>query len=98
MPSFLASVAAVEIVPRNTLRKSLILLNEDNTDSIYIKREQGGGNTVSATDHDYVLLPSSVVSLNTLTDGTQFIQGRWTCIASANTPRMAWFETEDVVR
>jgi len=98
MPSFTTSIAAAEILPSNTDRKSLVFLNEDTADSIYIKKERSENATVSATDHDYRIGPGGVISLNSVNDGKQAIQSRWTCIASANTPRIAYFETEDIQR
>ena len=98
MPSLLTSIVAVEVLPRNTARKSLVFQNEDAADSIYIKRERSENTTVSATDHDYKIGPGGVIALNSVNDGTQAIQERYTCIASANTPRLAYFETEDIIR
>ena len=98
MPSILTSVSAVEIMPRNTQRKSLVLLNEDSTDAIFIKMERSENTTVSATVHDYKIGPGGVIALNSVNDGTQAIQSRFTAVAAANTPRLAFFETEDIVR
>ncbi|MFA6161766.1 MAG: hypothetical protein WC766_06420 [Patescibacteria group bacterium] len=99
MSSFATSaVTAQEVFPRGTMRKSLIFLNEDVADAIFLKRERAETPTVSTTDHDYRLGPGSSLSLNDLNDGKEAIQDRWTCIASANTPRLAFFETEDVKR
>jgi len=98
MPSKLTSVVAEEIIPRNTTRKSIVFLNEDATDAIFIKKERSENTTVSATDHDYKIGPGGVIALNNINDGSQAIQERWTCIAAANTPRLAYFETEDIKR
>jgi len=98
MPSKLTSIAAEEILPRNTARKSVVFLNEDSADAIFIKKERSENLSVSATDHDYRIGPGGVIALNNVNDGSQAIQERWTCIASANTPRLAFFETEDIVR
>lgn len=98
MSTRLTSVTAAEVVPRNTLRKSLIFQNEDSADTIYLKRERAETPSVSATDHDHRLGPGGILSLNFGTDGKEPTQDRWTCVASANTPRMSFFETEDVVR
>jgi hypothetical protein len=98
MPSKTMSIAAEEIMPANTSRKSIVFLNEDNTDSVYIKKERSENATVSATDHDYKIGPGGVIALNNVNDGTQAIRSRWTGIASANTPRIAYFETEDIER
>lgn len=98
MSTKLTSITASEVVPRNTLRKSLIFQNEDSADTIYLKRERTETPTVSATDHDHRLGPGGIISLNAGTDGIQPTQDRWTAVASANTPRMSFFETEDVQR
>jgi hypothetical protein len=98
MPNIVTSIVAVEVLPRNTARKSLVFLNEDAADSVFIKKERAENTTVSATDHDYRIGPGGVIALNSVNDGTQAIQERWTCIASANTPRLAYFETEDITR
>ena len=92
------SVSATEIMPRNTARKSIVFQNEDSADSVYIKKERAENTTVSATDHDYKIGPGGVIALNSVNDGTQAIQSRWVGVASANTPRLAYFETEDIVR
>lgn len=96
MPTKLAAVAAAEILPRNSLRKSIGFQNEDSTDSIFVKRERSENTTVSATDHDWKLGPGGILTLNSQTDGESAIRGRWTFIASANTPRLAYFETKDL--
>jgi len=98
MPSKLMGVAASEILPANSTRKSIVFQNEDSADSIYIKKERSENTTVSATDHDYKIGPGGVIALNNVNDGTQAIRSRWVGIASANTPRLAFFETEDIER
>lgn len=98
MASKTTSTAAAEFLPKNTSRKSFIVQNEDATDNVFIKRERSENTTVSSTDHDYKLGPGSSMALNFLTDGAQAITDRWTAIASANVPRIAYFETEDIVR
>lgn len=92
------STGAVEVLPRNTLRKSLIFQNEDTTDAIFLKRERAETPTVSSTDHDHRLGPGGILTLNFGTDGREPTQDRWTAISSANTPRLSYFETEDIVR
>jgi hypothetical protein len=98
MASKLASVTAQEVLPRNVSRKSLSIQNEDTTDNIFIKRESGESLTVSAIDHDFKVGPGGSMALNFTLDGKQAIQDRYTMIASANTPRVAYFETEDIER
>lgn len=94
----LTSNVATELIPSNASRKSLIIQNEDTTDSMYIKRETGELLTVSSIVHDWLLGPGSIISFNSVLDGTSAIQARYTIIASANTPRVAFFESEDIVR
>ena len=92
------SVSASELVPKNTMRKSLLFLNEDGANSVYIKRERSENTTVSSTDHDHRIGPGASFSLNTTLDGVEWIQGRYTVVASAGTPNIAVFETEDFKR
>lgn len=98
MSTKLLSTSAEEVVPRNTLRKSIVFQNEDTTETIYLKREDAATPSVSSTNHDHRLGPGGLISVNNLTDGIQGIQARWTAVAGANTPRISYFETEDVVR
>ena len=98
MASRAISNAASEGCPANASRKSLTIQNEDSTDSVFVKREAGQLLTVSSTDHDIRLGPGTAMSLSSLLDGTQAIQARYTVIASANTPRIAVFESEDQIR
>lgn len=92
------STAASELFPRNSSRKSWIITNEDSADSVFLKFERDENTTVSATIHDYKIGPGGNIASNTLTDGLSTIQSRVTVIASANTPRVSWFESEDIVR
>lgn len=92
------SNSASEIIPANTSRISLVIINEDSTDSVFIKRERSENTTVSSTDHDFKIGPGSSLSLSNLIDGTEAIQARYTAIASANTPRISFFETENQKR
>lgn len=98
MPSLTLSTSASEILPSNASRKSFVIQNESGADSVYIKRERAESTTVSSSNHDLLLGPGGSVALNEANDGATSIQGRWTGVASANTPRIAYFETEDVVR
>ncbi len=98
MSSKTVGTGAVEVFPRNTSRKSLALQNEDTTDTIYVKRERAETPTVSSTDHDWKIGPGGALSLNSLMDGMEAIQDRYTAVASANTPRISFFETEDIKR
>lgn len=92
------SITAREAIPQSALRKSLVLQNTDATDIIYIKRERNSALAVTSTDYDIKLGPGASLSLSSLLDGTEAIQDRYTCIASANTPILAVFETEDIKR
>lgn len=96
--TIVTSTSPVEIIPANATRKSLAILNEDSTEVIYIKREYGEALTVSATDHDWKIGPGGAISFNSLLDGSTGVQSRYTVVAGANTPRIAFFETEDIKR
>lgn len=98
MPSFTTSIAAQELISRNRMRKSWVVQNEDAVDAVFLKQERTITPTVSSTLHDHRLGPGSALALNFGTDGVEAIQDRWTVIASANTPRVSFFETEEVVR
>ena len=98
MASRLTSITAETLIPQNKYRQSFIVQNEDGADTIYLKRERVETPTVSATDHDHRLGPGAAMALNNGTDGDAAIQDRWTCVASANTPRISFFETEDITR
>ena len=98
MASQTVSTSASEVSPRNSMRKSFVIQNEDTVDAVFIKRERAGTPSVSSTDHDHRIGPGGAISINDLTDGKEAIIDRWTAIAAANTPRISFFETEDVVR
>lgn len=92
------STTAEEVLPRNRLRKSWIIQNEDLTIDVFLKLERATTPTVSSTDHDHLIGAGGSLALNTDTDGTEAIQDRWTAIAASGTPRISFFETEDIVR
>lgn len=98
MPSKTIDTNAAELAPRNRLRKSIIFQNEDTSIAVFLKKERANTATVSATDHDHRIGPGGSFSLNSLMDGIEDIQDRWTVIAASGTPRVSFFETEDVVR
>ncbi len=98
MASKTLSTSAEVVLPGNTQRISLVILNEDSTDSVFVKRERGESLTVSSTDHDFKIAPGASLALSNLIDGSENIQSRYTAIASANTPRIAYFETENIRR
>ena len=93
-----SGVAAVLLIVRNRNRKSLIFQNTDAADSVYIKRERAATPAVSTTNFDFKLSPGAAVGLNSLLDGMEAIQDSYSVIAGANTPVVAIFETEDIVR
>ena len=95
MATVTTSTAAMELVPQNKLRKSITIMNTDGTDTVFIKRERPGGNTVSTTNFDIRLSPGAAFSLNSLLDGAATIQDRYTVVASANAPVVSTFETEE---
>ena len=76
----------------------MIIQNEDTAINVFVKRETGGGVSVSDTDHDHRIGPAGLITINNLTDGTEAIQDRWTIIAASGTPRVSFFETEDIKR
>ena len=98
MPLIVIPNSASELVPKNTMRKSLLLLNEDGVNSVYVKRERSEGTTVSATDHDHRIGPGAAFSLNSTLDGKEWIVSRYTAISSAGNVNIAVFETEDITR
>lgn len=98
MPTRTVATSASEIIPSNSSRKSLAILNEDTTDSVFIKREGNDALTVSSTDHDWRILPGAAIGFNSQVDGLQGIQARYTAISSANSPRVAIIESEDIRR
>jgi len=98
MASRTISTAAEEVLPRNRLRKSWIISNEDTAIAVFLKRERNAALTVSSTDHDHRVGAGGIIALNFGTDGDEAIQDRWTIIAASGTPRIAFFETEEVVR
>lgn len=98
MPSIVTSTVAAEFVPRNRLRKSIVFQNEDTSIAIFVKKERAGTPTVSSTNHDHRIGPGGSLSLNSLMDGAEDIQDRWTVVADSGTPRVSYFETEDIVR
>lgn len=98
MSTRLLSVSAEEVLPRNRLRKSWVIQNEDSAIDVFIKRERGTGASASATDHDHLISAGAAISLNNITDGVESIQDRWSAVAASGTPRISFLETEDVVR
>lgn len=92
------STSAEEILPRNRLRKSWIIQNEDAAIDIFLKLERPDALTVTTTDHDHLLAGGGSLTLSKVLDGDEQIQDRWTGIAASGTPRISFFETEDVVR
>ena len=98
MASRTITTTAEELKPRNRHRKSWIFQNEDAAINVFIKQERVATPTVSTTDHDHRLGPGGNLALNSDTDGTEALQDRWTIIAASGTPRISFFETEDIVR
>lgn len=90
-----ASTSPGQLIPQNMLRKSLVFQNVDGSIVVYIKRERPGVTSVSSTDFDLRLNPGASLGLNSLLDGTEAIQDRWTVVAASGTPQIAVFETEE---
>ena len=89
---------AEELIPENALRKSLAIQNQDSTINVFVKKESPGATTVSTTDHDFRLGPDGTLALNSLIDGDEAIQSRFTIVAASGTPRISFFETESINR
>lgn len=96
MASRTVSNAASELLPQNANRKSFIIQNEDASIDVYIKLEPPSGLTVSATDHDHRLGAGDAIGLNSNSDGVREIQERITIIAASGSPRVSYFETQDI--
>ena len=90
--------SAAELIPENKLRTSLVIQNEDSSINAFIKREEPGQTTVSTTDHDHRLGAGGGIALNNLLDGKEYVQARFTIIAASGTPRVSFFETEEIER
>lgn len=89
------SISAVEAVPQGNLRKSILFINPDGTINIHLKKERGGGLTVSTTDYDVRIAPGGAFSMNINDDGEEAVQERWTAVAASGTPSLVIFETKD---
>lgn len=98
MASRTITTTAAELLPQNRLRKSFIVQNEDTTIDVFIKFERPGNSTVSTTDHDHRMSAGGNIAVNQLTDGMDQVQERVTIIAASGTPRVSFFETEDIRR
>lgn len=98
MASRALSTSAEEILPRNKLRKSWIMQNEDSAIAIFIKLEAPGTSDVSSTVHDHRLAAGGNLSVSLFTDGKDAVQARWTAVAASGTPRLSFFETEEIDR
>lgn len=98
MPLMNATTTPSELFPRNSMRRSFVIQNQDSVSNIFIKRERTPHTTVSLTDHDHRIGPGGAIALNWVNDGSSAIQDRWTIIAAAGTPLIAWFETEEIAR
>ena len=97
MPTRTISTTAEELFPENLHRKSFIIQNEDSAIHCFIKRERDG-TTASSTDHDHRVTAGDAFFLNSLSDGTDDIQARYTIVAASGTPRISIKETEDIRR
>ena len=98
MPSRTITTTAEELIPRNRLRRSFVIQNEDSTINCFISREAPQFTTVSTTVHDHRVGPGGSLALNWENDGKEAIQDRWTIVAASGTPRISLFETEEIVR
>lgn len=98
MPTLTISTTASELFPRNRLRKSWIIQNEDASINAFIKRERTETPEVSSTNHDHRIAPGGSLAANELIDGKELIEDRITIVAASGTPRISWLETENIVR
>lgn len=96
MPQFATSVTAAKAVPQNRLRKSIVFTNIDTIDSIFLDNK--GSALLTTANAGIRLRPGDSIAFNKLIDGDAEITDAWTTIASANTPTLLWFETEEVQR
>ena len=98
MASRTITTGGEEFLPQNKLRKSFVVQNEDATIDCYIKLESPGTTAVSPTNHDHRLARETSMALSFVNDGKEAIQARWTIAAASGTPRVSFFETEDIRR
>ena len=98
MPTRTITTVGEEFFPQNRLRKSFVIQNEDPSITCFIKREKPGTTDVSATEHDHRLPREAAMAINDETDAEEAVKDRWTVIATSGTPRISFFETEDVRR
>lgn len=98
MASRTLTTTAEEILPRNKLRKSWIMQNEDATINVFVKLEAPGTTDVSSTVHDHRIAAGGNLSVSLFTDGSDAVQARWTAVAASGTPRISFFETEEISR
>ena len=98
MSTLVVGVTAVELLPRNRLRKSFVVQNEDTANTCFLKRERAATPTVSSTDHDHRLARETSMAINNDSDGKESIQDRWTIVCDAANTLVSFFETEDIVR
>lgn len=89
---------AVILATRNRMRKSLLIQNTSTTDTAYVKRERNETLAVTSTDFDFKIGPGGAIGLNSLLDGIEAIQDRYSAIAAAGAPVLSFFETEDAQR
>lgn len=92
------STSAELVLNRNRLRKSFVIQNEDSSITVFLKQERAATPTVSSTNHDHALAAGSSIALSHLIDGDEQIQDSWTAIAASGTPRISFFETEEIIR
>ena len=94
----ITSTTARELLPQNRMRKSFVVQNIDSSINVFIKKERNSALTVTSADFDFRLGPGASIALNSMLDGTESIQDRFTVIAESGTPSVSIFETEDITR
>jgi hypothetical protein len=96
MPQFTTSVTAAVAVPQNRLRKSIVFTNQDTQDNIFLDNRNIG--TITTANAGIRLRPGDSIAFDTRVDGEAQVTDQWQAIASANTPSLVWFETENFQR
>ena len=96
MPQNAISTTASLPIPESGHRKSIVFTNIDTTNDIYLDTSLIP--TITVNNAGIRLRPNDSIALSDMIDGKPQIQDSWQAIASAGTPTLLWFETEDIKR
>ena len=96
MPQNALSTTASIPVPENRLRQSIVFTNIDTVNDIFL--DTSNIPTITSANAGIKLRPSDSIAFNDFIDGKAQLQDSWQAIASAGTPTLLWFETEEVMR